>query len=78
LPKENAAHHVTRQLSINAVIHYERSGRGEPLPLPGLARLHDELPPRTRRLTLPGCGHVPTHDDPSLVARAILNGTHLN
>jgi pimeloyl-ACP methyl ester carboxylesterase len=44
--------------------------------LPGIARLRDELPPQTRWLTLPGCGHVPTYDDPGLVARAILRGTH--
>ncbi|HEY7342888.1 MAG TPA: alpha/beta fold hydrolase [Ktedonobacterales bacterium] len=44
--------------------------------LPGLARFHDELPPQTRWLTLPGCGHVPTYDDPGLVAGVILNGTH--
>ena len=28
--------------------------------------------PRARHLVLPGCGHVPTWDDPDLVARAIL------
>ncbi|HEX5501773.1 MAG TPA: hypothetical protein VFW96_04080 [Thermomicrobiales bacterium] len=44
--------------------------------LPGLARLRDELPPRIRWLTLPGCGHVPTYDDPGLVARVILSGAH--
>ena len=44
--------------------------------LPGLARLREELPPQTRWLTLPGCGHVPTYDDPDLVARTILSGMH--
>lgn len=43
--------------------------------LPRLARLRDELPPQTRWLTLPGCGHVPTFDDPGLVAHTILSGT---
>lgn len=33
------------------------------------------LPKRVRQLTLPGCGHVPTWDDPALVARVVLEGT---
>ena len=33
------------------------------------------LPRRVRQLTLPGCGHVPTWDDPELVARVVLEGT---
>lgn len=43
--------------------------------LPGMARVRGELPPRTGWLTLPGCGHVPTFDDPGLVARVILDAT---
>ena len=39
------------------------------------ARRRDELPPHTRWLDLPGCGHVPTWDDPALVARVILETT---
>jgi pimeloyl-ACP methyl ester carboxylesterase len=39
------------------------------------ARHGDELPPHARRLELPGCGHVPTWDDPELVARVILETT---
>lgn len=50
-------------------------GSREVLLLPGQARLRDELPPRTRWITLPGCGHVPTYDDPALVARIILEGS---
>lgn len=46
--------------------------------LPSLARFHEELPPQTRWLTLLGCGHVPTYDDPSLVVRTILSGIHTN
>jgi pimeloyl-ACP methyl ester carboxylesterase len=42
--------------------------------LPKKARLLDELPPQTRVVTLPGCGHVPMWDDPGLVARTILEG----
>jgi pimeloyl-ACP methyl ester carboxylesterase len=33
------------------------------------------LPKRVRQVELPGCGHVPTWDDPDLVARVILEGT---
>ncbi len=33
------------------------------------------LPRRVRQVELPGCGHVPTWDDPKLVARVILEGT---
>jgi pimeloyl-ACP methyl ester carboxylesterase len=39
------------------------------------ARRRDELPPHVRWLDLPGCGHVPTWDDPTLVARVILETT---
>ena len=39
------------------------------------SRHRDELPSRTRWFELPGCGHVPTHDDPDLVAEVILDGT---
>jgi pimeloyl-ACP methyl ester carboxylesterase len=42
--------------------------RREPLK-PGI------LPKRVRQVTLPDCGHVPTWDDPGLVARVILAGT---
>jgi pimeloyl-ACP methyl ester carboxylesterase len=43
--------------------------------VPPRARRRDELPPSARWITLPGCGHVPTWDDPELVARTILEGT---
>jgi len=33
------------------------------------------LPAAVRQVVLPGCGHVPTWDDPELVARTILEGT---
>jgi hypothetical protein len=32
--------------------------------LPGVARGRDQLPDRTRWVTLPGCGHVPMFDEP--------------
>ncbi|MET8829366.1 alpha/beta fold hydrolase [Streptomyces sp. NPDC004610] len=31
--------------------------------------------PHARLIRLPGCGHVPMHDDPALVARVILDGS---
>ncbi|MGH2983792.1 MAG: alpha/beta fold hydrolase, partial [Solirubrobacterales bacterium] len=33
------------------------------------------LPKRVRQVELPDCGHVPTWDDPNLVARVVLEGT---
>jgi pimeloyl-ACP methyl ester carboxylesterase len=39
------------------------------------SRQRDQLPPQTRWIELPGCGHVPTHDDPDLVAEVILGGS---
>jgi pimeloyl-ACP methyl ester carboxylesterase len=33
------------------------------------------LPKRVKQVELPGCGHVPTWDDPELVTRVILTGT---
>jgi pimeloyl-ACP methyl ester carboxylesterase len=41
--------------------------RNKPLP----AKL---LPKRVEQVVLPGCGHVPTWDDPDLVARVVLAG----
>ena len=60
---------------IEAPVTVAWGGRDRVL-LPRLARFRDELPPQTRWLTLPGCGHVPTYDDPDLVAHTILSGTH--
>jgi pimeloyl-ACP methyl ester carboxylesterase len=39
-------------------------------PLPGRV-----VPERVRQVELLGCGHVPTWDDPDLVAQVILDGT---
>jgi pimeloyl-ACP methyl ester carboxylesterase len=33
------------------------------------------LPPAVRSLRLPGCGHLPTYDDPQAVARVLLDGS---
>jgi pimeloyl-ACP methyl ester carboxylesterase len=43
--------------------------------VPKRARRGDELPAHARWITLSGCGHVPTWDDPELVARTILEGS---
>jgi pimeloyl-ACP methyl ester carboxylesterase len=43
--------------------------------IPQSGRLRDELPEQTRWIELAGCGHVPTWDDPELVARTILEGS---
>jgi pimeloyl-ACP methyl ester carboxylesterase len=43
--------------------------------IPAKARLRDELPPQTRFVTLPDCGHAPMWDDPELVAQTILEGS---
>jgi pimeloyl-ACP methyl ester carboxylesterase len=42
--------------------------------VPKRARRGEELPAHTRWVMLPGCGHVPTWDDPELVARTIFEG----
>lgn len=39
------------------------------------SRHREELPPQTRWLELPDCGHVPTYDAPSLVAEVLLDGS---
>ena len=33
------------------------------------------LPPGVRSVVLPGCGHLPTWDDPESVARVLLDGS---
>jgi len=43
--------------------------------VPPKARREEELPDQTRVINLPGCGHVPMWDDPSLVAETILSGS---
>jgi pimeloyl-ACP methyl ester carboxylesterase len=43
--------------------------------VPKRARRREELPAHARWITLAGCGHVPTWDDPELVAKTILEGT---
>jgi pimeloyl-ACP methyl ester carboxylesterase len=43
--------------------------------LPGVARGRDQLPDRTRWVTLPGCGHVPVFDEPGAVVKLLLAST---
>ncbi len=50
-------------------------GEWDLLLLPHQARRTDQLPEHTRVIQLAGCGHVPTYDDPSLVARTIVKGS---
>ena len=47
---------------------FDRLVRNRPLPA-------GVLPEAVRQVVLPGCGHVPTWDDPELVSRVILEGT---
>jgi pimeloyl-ACP methyl ester carboxylesterase len=49
-------------------------GERDKLLKPKRARVRDELPEQTRWLDLPNCGHVPSWDDPELVAATILEG----
>jgi pimeloyl-ACP methyl ester carboxylesterase len=42
--------------------------------IPKRARRLDELPPQTRVVTLPGCGHIPMWDDPERIAGTIIEG----
>jgi pimeloyl-ACP methyl ester carboxylesterase len=51
-------------------------GTRDLLLLPWRARRVEELPPRTRFVSLPGCGHVPMHDDPDLIASVLLEGSN--
>ena len=50
-------------------------GQRDRLLLRNQSRHRVELPPQTRWFELPDCGHVPTYDDPSLVARVLLEGS---
>ena len=43
--------------------------------IPKAARRRDCLPPHTREIELPGCGHLMQWDEPQLVARTILEGS---
>lgn len=50
-------------------------GSKDRLLVPRQARRAAQVLPRARVLMLHGCGHVPTWDDPALVASVILDGT---
>jgi pimeloyl-ACP methyl ester carboxylesterase len=70
-------------------LHQQSFRLGEPLPMPvtiawgerdrlllprQAARAAAEIPNATIRM-LPGCGHIPTYDDPELVAQVLLEGS---
>lgn len=61
-----------RSISVPVTVAF---GERDRLLLRRQSRHRDELPPRTRWFELPDCGHVPTHDDPTLVAAVILAGS---
>jgi pimeloyl-ACP methyl ester carboxylesterase len=50
-------------------------GEHDRLLLPHQARRAADAIPTARSVTLTGCGHVPTYDDPAQVARVILDGS---
>jgi pimeloyl-ACP methyl ester carboxylesterase len=50
-------------------------GEHDHLLLPRQARRAQRAIPHARVLTLTGCGHVPTYDDPEQVARVLLEGS---
>lgn len=50
-------------------------GKQDHLLLPRQARRAQRAIPHARVLTLPGCGHVPTYDDPERVASVLLQGS---
>lgn len=61
-----------QQLEIPVTIAW---GSRDMIELPWQARRREELPPQTRWLSLPGCGHVPMYDNPELVVRVIREGS---
>lgn len=50
-------------------------GERDRLLLPRQLRRAGREIPRAQLMTLAGCGHVPTYDDPELVARVLLDGS---
>jgi pimeloyl-ACP methyl ester carboxylesterase len=50
-------------------------GQRDRLLLPHQARRAARAIPRARQITLRGCGHVPTYDDPEQVAAVLLQGS---
>jgi pimeloyl-ACP methyl ester carboxylesterase len=67
----SAAHHAEgfTALDVAATVAF---GSRDFLLLPHQSRRLDQLPPRTRVDSLPGCGHVPIGDDPDAVAALIV------
>jgi pimeloyl-ACP methyl ester carboxylesterase len=63
-----------RSISIPVTVAF---GERDRLLLRGQSRHREELPPHTRWIELAGCGHVPTYDDPGLIAEVLLEGSAL-
>ena len=61
-----------RSISVPVTVAF---GERDRLLLRRQSRHRDELPTQTRWFELPDCGHIPTHDDPTLVAEVILDGS---
>jgi nitronate monooxygenase len=49
-------------------------GTHEKIVRPSTGQFRDQLPPHTRWINLPGCGHVPMSDNPDLITQTILDG----
>ena len=64
--------HDGQNITVPVTIAY---GAHDRMVQPPSTHVRARLPPHTRWLTLPGCGHVPMSDDPELVARTILHET---
>jgi pimeloyl-ACP methyl ester carboxylesterase len=73
LPTLRAAHfHGGEDITVPVTVAW---GDKDRLLLPRQALRAARLIPRARMVTLQGCGHVPTYDDPEQVARVILEAS---
>ncbi|GIH96965.1 alpha/beta fold hydrolase [Planobispora siamensis] len=63
---------AARQVAVPVTLAFGSSDR---VLLARQSRFTDQLPPHTRRLVLPGAGHVPMSDAPEPVSQAILTTT---
>jgi pimeloyl-ACP methyl ester carboxylesterase len=55
-------------ISVPVVVAF---GSRDRVMLPVVDRRRAELPPQTRWIKLPGCGHIPMFDDPAMVGRLL-------